>query len=240
MSPKTFRLMTEDEDSRGSSGCFGWFFKLFTRKKRKRHHKHKDAEPSLTPVDSDTEVLENNDDESGNVPSIYLQNKRVTEINEGNVSEENGLTKACSNADAAEDAPATKSRMSACQRRRARRKALAAAKKASAENEAVATVEESRSTENEEVATVENCDDVTEAHTGTSATRRRRARRKGLTAKIKSEDRLATVRTEEQSVPDRMPLWPSPSVRVFGSDGRPFVTTWEEAAYGAFHAQRCY
>ena len=31
---------------------------------------------------------------------------------------------------------------------------------------------------------------------------------------------------------------PSPTVRVFGWDGRAFITTWEEGAYGAFHAQQ--
>ena len=57
-------------------------------------------------------------------------------------------------------------------------------------------------------------------------------RRKALVKGMKSEARLAAT-TEEPPTHDRTPVWPSPSVRVFGSDGRPFVTMWKEAAYGA-------
>ena len=38
-------------------------------------------------------------------------------------------------------------------------------------------------------------------------------------------------------VPYRRPTRPSPSVRVFGRDGRPLVCQWEDG-YAAFHAQR--
>ncbi|MPC59556.1 hypothetical protein E2C01_053580 [Portunus trituberculatus] len=70
-----------------------------SRKKRVRG-----AKPSLTPLSSDTEVLENNDDKNEDVPSIYLQNCGVTEINEGNGTEEkNGQAEASSAADVAED-----------------------------------------------------------------------------------------------------------------------------------------
>ncbi|MPC82661.1 hypothetical protein E2C01_077337 [Portunus trituberculatus] len=58
-----------------------------------------------------------------------------------------------------------------------------------------------------------------------------------LTARAKSEARLAAI-THEAPATDRAYVWPSPSVRVFGSDGRPLVTTWEAAAYDAFHNQR--
>ncbi|MPC91736.1 hypothetical protein E2C01_086792 [Portunus trituberculatus] len=137
-------------------------------------------------------------------------------------------------------------------KRRVRRRALHAALKASAESEAAANSESRASAENEAESTtnseerlardarVSGSDEppfVAEAaaaeaaHSGTSATRRRRARRRAVASRIRSEARLAAT-TGHPSV------WPSPSVRVYGREGRPFVTTWEEAAYGAFHAQR--
>ncbi|MPC87660.1 hypothetical protein E2C01_082532 [Portunus trituberculatus] len=156
-------------------------------------------------------------------------------------------------------ATATYIEMSATQRRRARRKALAAARKASPENEAPAAAAADNSDSTQQPQAPEGtplwpapyvgahgsdrCAFMPEAlgaartHCGTSATRRRRARRKALTAYSKSEARLAAT-TEESLVTDKGPVWPSPSVRVFGSDGRPLVITWEAAAYGAFHAQR--
>ncbi|MPC52598.1 hypothetical protein E2C01_046470 [Portunus trituberculatus] len=112
--------------------------------------------------------------------------------------------------------------------------------KASAENEAAARPESRASTENEAASTT-NSEEPPARDTlvsgsdeppfVTSATSRRRARRKAISARIRSEARLAAS-TDQPSV------WPSPFVRVYGSEGRPFLITWEEAAYGAFHAQR--
>ena len=123
-------------------------------------------------------------------------------------------------------AASTQRRMTACQRRRARRRARDAAlnakleSHASAENEAVKTMNsEAVNTMNNDRPTDNSSSEA--VHSGTTATRRCRGRR-----------RKAAAATNNSHV------WPSPSVRVYGSDGLPFVTTWEEAAYGAFHAQR--
>ncbi|MPC31007.1 hypothetical protein E2C01_024281 [Portunus trituberculatus] len=232
MAPQTSRVMDEEEDTRGGGGCFGWLCKLFRRKKRERRAKRKEAEPSLTPTDSD------------DVPSTHLQNKRVTEMSEGNVpdvgeerqkDEEQKPRVAVTWAEEVDEAEEK-----GLDKRRARRRALRAAMKASAENEAAAMPESRASSENEAASTT-NSEEPPARDTRvsgsdeppfmTSATRRRKARRKAISARIWSEARLAAT-TDQPSV------WPSPFVWVYGSDGRPFLTTWEKAAYGAFHAQR--
>ena len=52
--------------------------------------------------------------------------------------------------------------------------------------------------------------------------------------RVRQEQRRDMVPAE---VPYRRPTRPSPSVRVFGRDGRPLVCQWEDG-YAAFHAQR--
>ena len=236
--------MTEEKETRGGDGgggccgCFGWFFKLFRRKKGGRRLENQEGEPSLSPVNKceengkeEQEGLDGPDTLSGGL----LDN--VSVLCEESASPENE----------AKTSAGTTGRMTACQRRRARRRALAAVRKAaekeeeeccsSTENEETTTKSEVRPRSAETLPTTGSSDGpplVTEAHRGTRRTRRRRNRRKASASKIKSEDRLAATRTEAPPPP----VWPSPSVRVFGRDGRPFVTTWEDAAYGAFHAQR--
>ena len=44
----------------------------------------------------------------------------------------------------------------------------------------------------------------------------------------------------QKIIPKKTPVWPSPFVRVFGSDGRPFLTTWEEdARRHTSHSMNC-
>ena len=235
MFSKTSCVMTEEKETRGGDGgggccgCFGWVFKIFKGRKGGRRLKHQKGELSLSSVNHDPKLLENDEDsrkeEHEDQSSCLLDNGSIP----------------------CEASAGTTGRMTACQRRRARRRALAAARKAavkeeeeccsSTEKEEATTKSEVRPRSAETLPTTGSSDGpplVTEAHRGTRRTRRRRNRRKASASKIKSEDRLAATRTEAPPPP----VWPSPSVRVFGRDGRPFVTTWEDAAYGAFHAQR--
>ena len=89
----------------------------------------------------------------------------------------------------------------------------------------------------------------------TKAAKRRRARRVAAAAARRESQVVATnqdaaardydqrVMQRQQrdmvpaEVPYRRPTRPSPSVRVFGRDGRPLVCQWEDG-YAAFHAQR--
>ena len=291
MGNKTCRVKAAHEDTRGSSGCFGWVSKALRRKKRGRSPQ----EPTSTPSASVTVVLDNNDKE---VEYEEQNNSPVTvpEIKEVNVTEEecdvneeqDGPVEACNASTGFEDvgeeqekeqdgkeleleepevvltwaeevddaeqkgldvfAPlssclphtpsdspleltaAAATKISACQRRRARRRAVAAAKTAPAASETAVTLEKPRASGEHEAESAAT-------HSGASVTQRRRARRKALAARLRSEARLAST-AEQLPAHDTTNSWPSPSVRVFGSDGCPFETTWEEAAYGAFHAQR--
>ncbi|KAK8371938.1 hypothetical protein O3P69_019097 [Scylla paramamosain] len=150
-------------------------------------------------------------------------------------------------------AAAIEIKMSATQKGRARRRALAEALKPSAESEAAAKPEETRvSAENKATAAV-----ATEIKLSTS--QMQRTRRKALAealkasaegeaaakleetraaaeneasaARMKSVARLPCAEktsradcTEETRTPDRTPIWPSPSARASGSDGDPLVT----------------
>ena len=70
MSPKTSRVTVEGEDTRGCSGCFGWFLRLFRKKRRGHRAKDKDAEPSLMPLASNAELLQNNNEEQETVMTV--------------------------------------------------------------------------------------------------------------------------------------------------------------------------
>ncbi|KAK8372449.1 hypothetical protein O3P69_012599 [Scylla paramamosain] len=150
-------------------------------------------------------------------------------------------------------AAATEIKMSATQKRRARRRALAEALKASAESEAAAKPEETRvSSENKAAAAA-----ATEIKL--SASQKRRTRRKALAEALKAsaeggaaakpeetraaaENEASAARmksvarppraektsradcTKRSRTPDRTPIWASPSARASENDRGPLVT----------------
>ncbi|XP_063857237.1 uncharacterized protein LOC135098775 [Scylla paramamosain] len=159
--------------------------------------------------------------------------------------------------------------MSTTQRRRARRRALAEALKASAESEAAAKPEETRvSSENKATAAA-----ATEIKL--SASQKRRTRRRALAEALKAsaegeaaakpeetraaaENEASAARmksvarppcaektsradcTKRSRTPDRMPIWASPSARASENDGGPLVTeaTATPATHGGTSATR--
>ena len=253
MSPKTSPTMAEDEDTRGCRGCFGWLFKLFKRMKRRIRPKKKNA----LQVTESLEVNEEKDKSVALVNSVAVLTEEkgqpeasesvmtVAEITEAKDAEEHGQLEAVGEERQKEqdDEQLVEEQQEpqvvttwAEEVDEAEEKGLDvfASKSSCLPHTAIVPCEISASSPQKEATA------AAASQAKVSASQKRRARRKALhAATVNSEARLAAT-AEEPPRQDRTHVWPSPSVRVFGSDGRPFVTTWEEAAYGAFRAQRHY
>ena len=215
MTPKPSRPMLEEEDTRGGEGrggccvgCFGWLCKLLRWKKggRRPENKNKDAEPSLTSVDGvkEREEVEEVGEERQKDRELVDEQEQlvVTWAEEVDEAEEKGVNvfapemsvlphtvfvTSASPENKATGAALTQRRMTACQRRRARRRARDAALKetleshASAENEAVKTMNsEAVNTMNNDRPTDNSSSEA--VHSGTTATRRCRGRRRKAAA----------------------------------------------------------
>ena len=245
-----------EENSRGCRGCcFGWIFRLFRRRRKRRSEEH------LTDCDvNDAEEEKGVEKEEEKQQEEEVELKAVLSwADEVNEAEEKGqdvfapysdallevLSHFPPDSDAAvsDQGEAETDRVTAtpAARRRARRKAKAAAfrmKNMSGPSHAATTVAATTTATPETTAPREGAAAVATATTDRmSATQRRRARRKAQAAALGMSKKEAEP-TWPETRPYRTPAWPSPSVRVFGRDGRPIVCAWEDAAYGAFHAQR--
>ena len=160
MSPKTSRVTVEDEDTRGCCGCFGWFFRLFKRKRRGNRAKNKDAEGEARQAQLDgaataaEDVMEVRQAEvdGAELAKAEQESRAVkTWAEEVDEAEEKGLDVFApptsflprtaglhcdTQANTKKEATAGGVTRSATQSRRARRNILAAALKASTEGEA--------------------------------------------------------------------------------------------------------
>ena len=250
MSPKTSPAMPEDEDTRGRRGCFGWFFRLFKKIKRRCRPKKKKTKPSLEGSEETNESLVPVNSVAVLTEEDGRAEASVSVMTVAEVTEELEACDATATAEAVgEERQKEQDDEELVEEQQEPQVVMPWAEEVDEAEEtgldvftsqssclphtAIVPCERSASPEKEATAAAASPAKM-------SASQKRRARRKALhAARVNGEARLAAT-TEEPPRQDRTHVWPSPSVRVFGSDGRPFVTTWEEAAYGAFRAQRHY
>ena len=225
-----------EENSRGCRGCcFGWIFRLFRRRRKRRSEEHLtdcDVNDAEEEKGVEKEEEEKQQEEEVEVKAVLSWADEVNEVEEKGLDVFAPYSDALlevlshfppdSDAAVSDQGEAETDRVTATSaaRRRARRKAKAAAFR---------------------MKNTSGPSDAATAATATSdrmsAAQRRRARRKAQAAALGMSKKEAEP-TWPETRPYRTPAWPSPSVRVFGRDGRPIVCAWEDAAYGAFHAQR--
>ncbi|MPC17793.1 hypothetical protein E2C01_010659 [Portunus trituberculatus] len=207
MSPKTSRVMGDEEDTRGGGCCFGELDRIGMKGRRKpcAERPQEEGRHAVNKISRTVSMKIGIKNRKG--CNISAVRKRLKTVSQRRGVDE---TKSFSEADANLEGSS-----------------------ASAENEAGTTIKSKLP-----APPVFGSNDRSHV-TETSATRRHRARRKAVASRLKNDSRRVAS-TEESQALDKTSVWPSPSVRVFGSDGRPFVTSWEEAAYNAFLTQQRY